>query len=288
MRNSYVIKLLKITTFFVFIGRAYQLIFWDAPYRSLLWDEKLLSPLLEFLFNVEWQSYVISLDNDLYIQRLIQFNGVFFLICAILCLLVKSYSFKIVKIAIFFGGFLLVVLALLEAKSKFFVFAMFFEHTIQFSLPFILLYYLKNKEIYRLITPLKVVIALTFLCHGLFALGELLPLPASFVTITMNILGTTEETTIRLLFVAAILDFIIVVGLFIPKIIKYILLYAIFWGFITAIARVLSELTYSFSLLTMHQTFYETVFRLSHGLVPLLLYYILSFKNMFNTGDKIN
>ncbi len=277
MKNSFVIKLFKITTFFVFTGRAYQLIFWDAPYRSLLWDQKLISPILEF-FNFDWQSYAISLENDFYIQCLIQLNGVFFLICAILCVIVKSSSLKIIKTSLIFGGFLLVFLALLEAKSKSYIFTMFFEHTIQFSLPFIMLYYLKYKQLCKLITPLKVIIALTFLCHGLYALGTLLPLPASFVTITMTILGTTEETSIRLLFIAAILDFSIVIGLFITKIDKYILLYAFFWGLVTAFARTWSALIHSFSLLTFHQTFYETVFRLSHGLVPLILYYILKHK----------
>ncbi|PSG88622.1 hypothetical protein [Aurantibacter aestuarii] len=275
MSQQLVLNVLKWTCFFIFAGRAYQFLFWDAPFRSVLWDQDLLSPIVEGIFNIPWKDYVTSLQHDSYIQNSIRLNGVFYALCAFLSLIVQQNSSKIVKGIIFSGGTLLVILALLQTKSKFYVFAMFFEHAIQFGSPFLLLFYLKHFSVTRLIQPLKLMIALTFLCHGLYALGYFFPLPANFVTMTMNILGTDEPTTKTLLFVAALLDFVIVIGIYMPQLTKYVLAYAVFWGFITAFARIWSELVYSSALITIHQTLYETIFRLSHGLIPLLYYIIL-------------
>jgi hypothetical protein len=288
MNQKLLLRLLKWTCFFIFIGRAYQFLFWDAPFRTILWDQELLTPIIEGFFNVSWQDYVTSLNNDSYIQNSIKANGVFYAVCATLCLIVNDKSSRLIKGIIFLGGILLICLALLQTKSKFYVFAMFFEHAIQFCSPFLLLYALKGDSLKKLIRPLKIVIALTFLCHGLYALGLFFPLPANFVTMTINILGTNEETTKTLLFIAALLDFVIVIGVFNPKLIKPVLLYAIFWGFLTAFARVWSELVYSFSLVTLHQALYETIFRWSHGLIPLVLYLILKDKSFVHSEELVN
>ena len=280
MNQKLIITLLKWTCFFIFLGRAYQFIFWDAPFRSVLWDQELMSPIVEGIFNISWQDYATSLSNDDFIQSCIKINGYYYLLCAVSCLIIKPNSYSVLHWIIGFGTVLLVILALLQTKSKFYVFAMFFEHAIQFGTPFLLLYYLKHLSFQKLINPLKILTALTFLCHGLYALGVFFPLPANFVTMTINILRTSEDTTKHLLFIAAILDFVIVVGLFIPKISKQVLLYAVFWGFITALARVWSELVYTDFLLVMHQSLYETVFRFSHGLIPLLLYFLIKMQSV--------
>lgn len=280
MNQKLIITLLKWTCFFIFLGRAYQFIFWDAPFRSVLWDQELMSPIVEGIFNISWQDYATSLSNDDFIQSCIKINGYYYLLCAVSCLIIKPNSYSVLHWIIGFGTVLLVILALLQTKSKFYVFAMFFEHAIQFGIPFLLLYYLKHLSFQKLINPLKILTALTFLCHGLYALGVFFPLPANFVTMTINILRTSEDTTKHLLFIAAILDFVIVVGLFIPKISKQVLLYAVFWGFITALARVWSELVYTDFLLVMHQSLYETVFRFSHGLIPLLLYFLIKMQSV--------
>jgi len=273
---------LKLSAFFVFIGRAYQFIFWDVPFRTLLWDQNLLEPILDVVFNIEWKEYVTSITYDYYIQTAIRINGFIYLICAVLCLIVNRNSLRIIRSFIIFGGILLVVLALLQTKSKFYVFAMFFEHSIQFGTPFVLLAYLKHSKELKFELQLKFLIALTFFCHGLYALGMFFPIPANFITMTINILGVSESTTKTLLFIAAILDFIIVIGVFVPKIAKSVLLYAVFWGLITAFARIVSEFHYSISLLSFHQTLYETVFRLPHGIIPFLLYLILRNKKIIN------
>jgi hypothetical protein len=167
------------------------------------------------------------------------------------------------------------MLSLLLTKEKFYHIPMFFEHTIQFSTPFLLLSFIKYQKTSKLVLHLKIAIALTFTCHGLYAIGILYPLPGNFVTMCLNILPISETTAIRFLFIAGILDFAVAILLFIPRLWKFALLYAILWGFLTALARVVGPFSFDFTWQSLHQNLYQTVYRIPHGLIPLLLYFIM-------------
>jgi hypothetical protein len=271
MNTKTITTFLKISCFFIFIGRGYQHLLWDAPFRSLLWDQNLLEPIIDGIFNMSWNDYVTSLEVDNYIQQAIKITGVLYIICAILTLVIHQHSKQWIKNIICIGGINLVLLSLLITKDKFYHLAMFFEHSIQFCLPFVLLYFLKNKNRYRLQSILKIILALAFVCHGLYAIGALYPIPANFVTMTLNILPIDEPTAKLLLLVMGIIDFVIAIGVFVPKIAKPFLIYATFWGIATALARLISPLTYGFSLDIFHQYLYLVLYRIPHGLVPLLI-----------------
>lgn len=291
MSKKNIVFLLKLSCFCVFIGRAYEHLFWDAPFRSLLWDQKLLSPIVEGIFNTSWRDYVTSSTADNVIQNLMKINGAFYAICAIVSLFINAHSKKIFKIILFAGGVLLFLLALLLTKSKFYHISMFFEHSIQFGAPFVLLYLFKEKQnVAKLIMPLKVITALAFISHGVYALGTVYPLPANFVTMTLNILPVSENSAKSLLYVAGLLDFVAAVLIFVPKVSRIALLYAAFWGIVTALARILSGLTYDVSLLTLHQYLFATVYRIPHGLIPLICFGILNYSKkgeiLINSDSK--
>lgn len=291
MSKKSIVFLLKLSCFCVFIGRAYEHLFWDAPFRSLLWDQKLLSPIVEGIFNTSWRDYVTSSTADNVIQNLMKINGAFYAICAIVSLFINANSKKIFKIILFAGGVLLFLLALLLTKSKFYHISMFFEHSIQFGAPFVLLYLFKEKQnVAKLIMPLKVITALAFISHGVYALGTVYPLPANFVTMTLNILPVSENSAKSLLYVAGLLDFVAAVLIFVPKVSRIALLYAAFWGIATALARIISGLTYDVSLLTLHQYLFATVYRIPHGLIPLICFGILNYSKkgeiLINSDSK--
>jgi len=278
MSKNTVLFLLKLSCFCVFIGRAYEHLFWDAPFRSLLWDQKLLSPIVEGVFNTNWKDYVTSPFADKTIQTIMKINGAFYAICAIVSLSIHENSKKFFKVILGTGGVFLFFLALLLTKSKFYHVSMFFEHSIQFGAPFVLLYLLKVKQDFtKLVMPLKVIIALTFVSHGVYAIGTVYPLPGNFVTMTLNILPVTENLAKSLLYVAGLLDFVAAILIFVPKVSRVALLYAAFWGIVTAFARVLSGLTYEVSLLTLHQYLFATVYRIPHGLIPFICFAILTY-----------
>lgn len=266
--------LLKICAFFVFFGRGYEHIFWDAPFRSFLWDEKLLSPIVEGIFNTEWRHYATSLKTDFIIQSCIKINGIFYLLCAALCLSITENSKKISRYLIFTGGAFLVVLSLLITKSKFYHTVMFFEHSIQFATPFALLFFLKTNNFKSLLLFLKILIAFTFISHGMYAIGVFYPLPGNFVTMTLNILPVSENSAKQFLFLAGVIDFLVAILIFIPKTAKVALMYTAIWGILTAFARIISGLTYDVSFKIFHQYLYATIYRIPHGLIPYVAYLI--------------
>ena len=173
MKANKILQILKWGSFFIFIGRAYQYLFWDAPFRTLLWDQALLEPLVNSLLNMEWQDYATNLKIDGYINSFQHTNGIIFLIAAIAALFINKKNQKLLKFPIFIGGIFIIMLSLLLTKEKFYHIPMFFEHTIQFSTPFLLLSFIKYQKTSKLVLHLKIAIALTFTCHGLYAIGIL-------------------------------------------------------------------------------------------------------------------
>ncbi|WP_435261070.1 hypothetical protein [Tenacibaculum sp. nBUS_03] len=284
MNNKPLLSLLKISSFLIFIGRAYQHLFWDAPFRSFFWDQHLLEPIVTTVFGVSWQSYVTNLNTDHAIQFLTRITGVLYSLCAVISLAINEKSKRWMYSVLKLGSVSLILLALLLTKEKFYHLIMFFEHTIQFGVPIALLYYLKTRNNHQLIFKLKIFIALAFTCHGMYAIGVFYPLPGNFVTMTLNILPVTETSAKNLLFIAGGLDFIIAIAMFIPKTAKIALVYASFWGFITAFARIISGLNYDISISIFHQYFYLVIYRLPHGIVPLIVYIYLT--NQGNVNIK--
>ncbi|NQY04676.1 MAG: hypothetical protein HRT68_00355 [Flavobacteriaceae bacterium] len=276
MNSSQKIKLLKWASFLIFIGRGYQYLFWDAPFRAFLWDESLLEPVVNSLLDMSWQEYASNLTFDKRVNIAITINGFLFLIAGIASLLINEKNKKWLRIPIFIGGVFLVILSLLLTKEKFYHLAMFFEHAIQFGTPFALLYYLKNESKPKLLFVLKILIAFTFTCHGIYALGKVYPMPGDFVTMTINILPITEASAIKFLFVAALLDFLVALLIFIPKTAKIALIYAGIWGLLTALARIVANFSFDFPWQTLHQNLYHVIYRIPHGLIPIIVFLILN------------
>lgn len=270
------IKLLKFCAFLIFIGRGYQYLFFDAPFRAFLWDESLLQPIVEGVFNTPWNDYATSLAIDQWIKRIVRLNGILFIVAAIASLVINTNKNIIYRIPILLGGWSLILLSLLSTKEVFYHYGQFFEHTIQFGVPFVLLYTLKkNSTLSRIDMLLKTIIALTFLSHGLYALGYY-DVPGYFIDMVINSLGVAENTAVYILHIAGVLDILIAIFIFVPKITKYALWYAIFWGIATASARIVANFDVNFFTSSIHQFLYQVIYRIPHGLIPLsvlLLHY---------------
>src|SRR5690554_5027502 len=81
---------LRLATFLLFAGRAWQHLFWDAPFRALLWDRELMENTILFFRGGTWQEYVTSAAADRFIQSAITGFGVFYALMAVLTLLVRG------------------------------------------------------------------------------------------------------------------------------------------------------------------------------------------------------
>lgn len=268
-RNS-LLLVLRLSCFFVFTGRAWQHLFWDAPFRTLLWDEALMEPVVKLFLGISWFEYSTSGLVDMMIQWGVRGFGFFYLFMAILTLLLHKPN-RWAGVLYGLAAVCLSFLAFLYCKEKFYHAGQFFEYAVQVMSP-LLFYYLldtqKNITI-KFSLILRFVVALTFAAHGLYAFGYY-PQPGVFVDMVINVLGVNEANARLFLKVAGIMDFVVAVGMFVPGLTMPSLIYCIFWGFFTALARTWANLDFgplAFGLL--HQYLPQTIYRLPHALLPL-------------------
>ncbi len=268
------ILLLRILTCSVFAGRAWQHIFWDIPIRAFAWDENLFKTPIETLTRMTWNEYVTSMTADAWLQGITQALGVLCIACAIAAWLIRPHT-KWLGILLKIGGGYLILLFLMYWKERFQSSGMFIEHTIQWATPFMLVYaviHQKNTATFRF--WIKVAIALTFIGHGLYAFGYY-PVPGNFTEMMVSVFGLSDSTALWWLKVAGVVDFIAAAALFIPRIVTPAIWYCIVWGTITAFARIVSNFTFDLPLDSLHQWLHETIFRLPHGGIPLLLLWLI-------------
>lgn len=283
------ITLLRITCFFVFAGRAYQHLVWDAPFRSLLWDQEWMQGIVQSFTSMSWEEYTSSMKVDSFIQALIRATGWLYAIAAVLSLFIRR-NMKWAGYILLAGSAALGFLGFLEFKEKFFQYGQLMEFGIQVITPMLLYLTLFTKIRERnLMLTAKIATAITFLGHGLYAWGYY-PQPGHFIDMFINVLGFSEEFSRTSLMIAAALDFAVAILIFVPRASRPALLYCVLWGGLTAMARIMSGFDSNFIAQTLNQYTFEVLFRLSHALIPLWIFYSeggrLRFKKPVKT--KIN
>jgi hypothetical protein len=266
------INILRITCFCIFAGRAWQHLVWDAPFRTLLWDQEWMQHIIESITSMTWEEYTTSPLVDTYIQGAIKATGWFYAVCAMLSLFI-SRNMKRTGYVLIGGALSLSFLAFLDYKEKFYEAGMLLEHLVQVSAPLFLFAALFTKvQAKKLMVYAKAALALTFIGHGLYAWGYY-PQPGPFIDMLINIMHFSESTARIILQVAAILDFAVAILIFIPRAARPALLYCIAWGGLTATARIASGFDSNFIAQSLNQYTFEVMFRLSHALVPMWVFY---------------
>ncbi len=260
--------ILQVTCVVIFAGRAWQHLFWDAPFRSILWDQALLEDFVLRHLEMDWNEYATDVRIDNNIQRFIQCTGVLFALSAISVFTIKKYI-KLSTGIITLGIFILMLTAFASFKTKFFQIGEWLEFGTQIFSPVIYLLLIhKILSHKKLITLAKIAISITFIGHGFYAFGYY-PQPGNYVDMVINITGSQEDLVRAFLRLVGALDFTAAILIFIPNTNKPALVYCIFWGFLTAAARIVSLFDFDFALQTLHQSLHLTVYRLSHSLLPL-------------------
>lgn len=264
-----VIWLLRISCFFVFIGRGWQhLISGDAPFRTLLWHEELLTPLVNNYFGMTWNEWATSESVDANIQLSIRLTGVFYFICAGLSLFVqRTHTF--IKVLLGIGCALLTSLAFLYYMDRFFQVGQLLEYAAQFMSPALLIWAVSAKRVppkgFEL--AIHIAVALTFICHGLYAFGYY-PVPGNFVDMVIQILNVSDEQALLFLKIVAILDFAIGVTMLIPFLKPFGYAYAVFWGFATTIARLWAYVSWDLLGADLMRWMPEFLQRIPHATIP--------------------
>jgi len=273
MNKLKLISLVKICAFTVFLGRAYQLYFFGAPFRAFLWDENLLTPVVEGIFNYSWFDYATNPAVNEWIDGFTKAVSIIFFVAAIVSLFWDRIKLqKLKRIVVRIALILLFLIGICVVKDRNYEFLQLFELFIQFTGPVLLLYDKKLNSVdnKNIVLGIKIAIACTFIAHGLYAMG-LVYLPGHFVDMTIILLGFTEPQVGTFLYVVGLLDIIMSILIFVPKFSKYALIYMIFWGLLTAFARFVAGYNKNFTEMSFYNYTYLVIYRLSHGLIPLLV-----------------
>jgi hypothetical protein len=262
---------LQILVFFLFFGRAWQAIFLELPVRELLWDEYIMTSVVNF-FGYTWSYYVRNSDAAL--SQLSVIIGIFWGICAILTWQIHRLG-RFLRIFWWFGVFLLVCLSFLYCKEMFWAWGQFLEYSLQVTAPIFLIFAARrqqaNSPAFRF--WLQISIGITFFSHGLYAYGYY-PQPVAWVDWCIIVFIMSENVARKFLIIIGILDFAKLFAVFIPlRRLQFVALwYCVLWGFITALARIVANYSYDLPSESLFIYTPETLFRLVHGGIPLLLW----------------
>ena len=277
------IVILKISCFAVFIGRAWEHIRWDPPYRAFLWNQELLEGMVEWLTGLSWVEYASSIVVDNAIQTMTYSIGWFYVLCAVASLVVSKKHvliYRICKPILIAGSLGLMFLALLYCKERFFELGQFLEYASQFGSPLFLLFAVSAFSKKSLAIFLKVAIALTFICHGLYALN-FYPTPGEWVDMVILSLKVSEQNAFKILHLAGVLDVIFSVLIFSPGLVRPAAIYLFLWGLITTSARIYANLYIDSIYLILEQYSHQVLYRIPHFLLPILLFLIAKKESSF-------
>jgi hypothetical protein len=145
------------------------------------------------------------------------------------------------------------------------------EHSLQLFLPIAVIWRLSegvNKT--HLINGLNIALALTFVGHGLLAIGWH-GVPSHFISMTTTITGLNEYQAVGVLNIIGILDIAMAIGIFIPRFRRSAKLYMIVWGFLTAAARPVSVGLGDGSIEAVLSSLPAFLHRLPHFVLPFYL-----------------
>ena len=262
-----------------FIGKGIQYLLQKVHLNSIFWNHELLHPLIESL-GLTWEEYVNSDALNQFMDGFNTLSGVILIASAFLLFYAKK---AIIRRFLILPSSLIILEVIIKVIDVNYELFMLIEHFIIVFSPFIfILFYNKLDQVPPIV--LKVLITATFLGHGCYAMGIMYPIPANFIEMTQAILKLSNQDAKTFLLIAGLLDVALVIGLYFNQTVKYALYYAIFWGFTTAFARTISQLDYFSEPSYIIHGIYPMVFRLVHGMIPLILLCILALRNRSNSS----
>ena len=265
--------LFRAATVAVLCGRAWQHIAWDAPYRALLWNETLFGWFVRFCLGMSWDDYANNLTIGDTITQAIKVIGVLYALLALFVAFKRGPS-RWLDRGLVAAAFGLGALALCDTIESSFRIGQLMEHGLMVSAPLVLRAW-RLGRFERAWNTLRIALALTFVGHGLFAIG-FYPVPGRFLDMTMALLRISEGNARWFLGAMGALDFLIALSLWGPQRVRRpFVAWASIWGFATAVARTATALGSIVLWDTLVQGLPETLVRLPHGLLPLALYWKL-------------
>lgn len=291
MKRERIYLLLQIATIALLLGRGWQFIFKSTPFNSFFFHPFIMNPVVENIYQTDWKDYLTNPKWGDYYDHFFNGVGIYLWLSILLVLFIQRIPRWLSAIHLWSLSFILIFLSFCYFMDKGFQIGQFIEHALQFLCPLFLYYFalvplsLPEGEEHIDSSPsgrlrgvffLKIATALTFIGHGLYAIGYH-PRPGKFIDMMIKGFGTTEDQSVLLLNIVGYLDIIAALALFSSwkKIQKIALVYIIIWGFLTALARVYSNVNWSMGWYSIKQWLPEFLMRFPHFLLPAVLFVLL-------------
>ena len=258
-------KIIKVAFILILLGSAFRYFLFDTPLRIFFWNEENMKPILN-LIGIQWEDYA----NNTLVDKTIVIIGKIIASFLLICGLVIAIKDKVYQLIIYILTFIFLLFAILTWKDNFYHLPFLLEQSI---FCFTGIIYLKNQENKSLVLFTKIIIALTFIGHGLYALN-IYNIPGEFVQLTMNATGYEEEKSKLFLKLFGFFDLIFSFLLFSSKQ-KWVnigLIYCVLWGFLTAFSRIVGHYHEELGIHSLDEYWHECIIRIPNGLVPLFLY----------------
>ena len=246
-------RILQVLTVLLLLGWAWQLWRWTIP----------LAQFIQTTFPRISEGAIANFQ---------QAWGLAIGLCGLVAMLPEARrSRRAINSSMGFASLSLFLIFLLMFRAKSYQWGNLIEHSIQCALPLVFAYYSFQAHDHRSQWVLRLLIAGTFFGHGLYAIGYY-DVPSNYLQMVHNVFGFEPAVAERFLFGAGVLDMITVVGLLVPQLWRYVLYYAILWGFMTAMARVVAYWDSSIWLESLDIWLNQSLIRLGHGGIPLVLW----------------
>lgn len=220
---------------FCLLARAWQHFNYDPPFRALLWSQERMEGFVNRWIGIDWNTFATSTDVNDTIDAIARgFGWIYGLAAFSLLLFRRCRSLLVAPVGLSAVGLVfLAYLQYLDANSRV---GEFIEQASQWGSLFVLILCVYQAAPQKILLLARICIGCTFLGHGLYAVG-FYEVPAFWTYMVMKILPLSETGAFTFLKVAGALDILLCVGIFIPRVSRYCLMYACFWGFATAAAR---------------------------------------------------
>lgn len=249
----------------------------QMPLRALLWDEGLMREIVASVFNTDWGTWVSSFEIGDRIDAAVRIQSIVFLLFAVAALVpCRKRWFRLLYLLASVDLAFLAWLKFLDAGVGLGQLA---EHASQVAMPLILFLLVRNTaQSHSTTIVIKAALALTFIGHGLFAIGFSSnslwlshPLPGRFTEMTMLCLGFENEASAeRFLLIGGILDLLAAAVIFAPgRSARLAFGYMLLWGFLTALARPWAYFDAANASDSLNTWLPEALLRTPHFALPL-------------------
>jgi|SRR6056297_1506009 len=250
-------------------ARAYQHLFFEGPYRAFFVDQSLFGGVQNLISDLSWLEFVTDPRTDRAILFYTRSMGGLWLLTPLLFLGYRKVSSPVLWVSASVSSLGFMFYGASDYLDKGYQLAQWLEYAAQIVMPVWVVFLLQKGPSGSLLFVGKVAIALTFLGHGLYAMG-FFPVPGHFIYMTTDILSLSDDGARQFLLIAGVLDLVAVVALFFPKVDHWALAYCVLWGFFTALARPVAYIEPGpVFWISVHQSVYEFFVRIPHFILPL-------------------